>query len=80
MHEKLSDQTPYTFTIMFQQWVNFILGLWILASAYFGFSPTGFMTNMTICGILVAIFALWGALDYRHRQTPEYRQSHKMVP
>ena len=52
---------------MWQQWVNVLLGLWIIGSGYVGFTAQGLTTNSTIVGILVALLALWGALEYTSR-------------
>ena len=54
--------------MVWQHWVNFILGLWIVLSAYMNFSVTGFTTNFTIIGIVIAILALWGALQQKSRE------------
>lgn len=51
---------------MWQQWVNVILGLWILLSGYLNFDPSTYSMNLTISGIAVAALALWGALEYRN--------------
>jgi len=43
---------------MWQHWVNFILGVILLIVAYTGAS----VTMLAIIGILLIVFALWGAL------------------
>ena len=50
---------------MWQQWVNLILGLWIILSAYLNLSPTALMTDLTITGLVIAALALWAALEGR---------------
>jgi hypothetical protein len=59
---------------MWQQWVNFVLGLWIVLSSYIDMTPEAYATNLTIAGLAVAALALWGALEHRTRH--ESRQMH----
>jgi len=67
-------------TIMqWKQWVNFIVGLWIILSGYIAFGPAANATNLTIAGIIVAALALWSALENRsfsHNRDYEHRHSH----
>ncbi len=58
---------------MWQQWANMLLGLWVIVSGYLGFAPDVMATNVTISGILIAGFALWGALE--HQRIGESRYS-----
>lgn len=59
---------------MWQQWVNFIAGAWIIVSAYIGMSVDTMVANLTITGIIVAALALWGALEHQsHERHHEYR-------
>ncbi len=44
---------------MWKQWVNVLLGILIILFAYMG---TG-VTWMIIAGLLVAVLALWAALE-----------------
>ncbi len=57
---------------MWQNWVNLILGLWIILSAYLNMSPSSLATNLTISGLLVAALALWAALQYRSKSGNMY--------
>lgn len=50
---------------MWQQWINFIIGLWIILSGYIGMGPQATTANLTIAGIVIAGLALWGALETR---------------
>jgi VanZ family protein len=43
---------------MWQDWVNFVLGILLLVIAY----STASATWIAIVGVLVIIFSLWGAL------------------
>jgi hypothetical protein len=48
-----------------QHWVNLILGLWIILSAYLNFTAAGMATNLTVVGLIIAALALWGGLENR---------------
>lgn len=56
---------------MWQHWVNFILGLWIVLSGYVGLSVAGMVTNVTLVGAVIAILGIWGALAEQ-----SYHQTH----
>ena len=49
---------------MWQQWLNVVVGLWIILSAFLGFTPDNMVVNLVISGIVVAGLALWGALQH----------------
>ncbi len=44
---------------MWKQWVNFILGILVIIFAYMGYHVYRFV----VAGILIAILALWSALQ-----------------
>lgn len=44
---------------MWKQWVNFILGLAVILFAFLG----GGYTRYIIVGLLIAILAIWSALE-----------------
>lgn len=46
---------------MWQHWINFLAGIWLIISPYLGFSSSALTTNMVVTGIIVGILALWGA-------------------
>lgn len=48
---------------MWQNWINAILGLWIILSSFLGMSADAMITNLVIVGIVVAILGFWGAYD-----------------
>jgi hypothetical protein len=48
---------------MWQQWINAILGLWIILSAFLGMSASAMTTNLVIVGIVIAILGFWGAYE-----------------
>ncbi len=45
---------------MWQQWVNFILGIWTIIAAYAYIPSGGGRTLLMLTGIVVAILAAWG--------------------
>lgn len=61
---------------MWQQWLNLIVGLWIILSSYLNFTPSGMVTNFTISGIVVAVLATWGALEHKRMMEDEHMHSH----
>lgn len=50
---------------MWQQWINFIVGLWIILSGFMNLSVEAMTTNLFVSGAIVAILGLWGALSHR---------------
>ena len=48
---------------MWQQWVNFVVALWVIVSAFLGFSASAMTTNLVISGAIIAVLAVWGALS-----------------
>jgi hypothetical protein len=64
---------------MWHQWVNGVLGLWIIISPFLGFSPDGMTTNLVIVGIVVALLGFLGAVQtsgYRNRDR-EWERTHQ---
>ena len=55
-----AETTPSnTTTYMWKQWINLILGLVVVLGAYMGMSMTWFV----VLGIIIALLALWAALE-----------------
>lgn len=52
---------------MWQQWINGILGLWVLISPFVGLTPEAMTTNLVIVGIVIALLGFWGALQHQYR-------------
>jgi hypothetical protein len=50
---------------MWQSWINLVLGLWVIASGYLGFSGTDMATNLTVTGVIMAGLALWSGVKER---------------
>ncbi|HEV8677337.1 MAG TPA: hypothetical protein VN701_00675 [Candidatus Paceibacterota bacterium] len=56
---------------MWQQWINLILGLWVLAVPFIGITASTLTWTLAVTGIIIAGLALWGALV---EQDPEYHR------
>jgi hypothetical protein len=46
---------------MWQQWVNGILGIWIIIVPFLGLSASANLWTLAITGLVVAILGFWGA-------------------
>jgi hypothetical protein len=58
---------------MWQQWVNGILGLWVIVVAFLGFTGATLMWTLAITGIVVAILGFWGAMANNGSMAPSMR-------
>jgi hypothetical protein len=56
---------------MTTQWLNGILGLWVIISPFIGFTPGGMTANLVIVGIAVALLGFGGAAYEQN-----YRRAH----
>ena len=56
-----------------QGWVNFIAGLWIILSAFIGFTADAMVNNLVITGIVVAALSLWEEFQYVRDTKSEQR-------
>lgn len=59
---------------MWQQWINVILGLWIIAIPFINFSTTGFIWTLVITGAVITILGIWGA-----QETQSEREAGRMT-
>ena len=48
---------------MWQQWINAILGVWIIITPFIGLSEQALTTNLVIVGIVILILGWWGAME-----------------
>lgn len=46
---------------MWQQWVNAILGLWVIAIPFTGLAGSALMWTLVVTGLVVAVLGFWGA-------------------
>jgi hypothetical protein len=50
---------------MWQQWVNAILGLWVLAAPFLGLSASTLTWTLAISGAVIALLALWSMQEVK---------------
>jgi len=55
---------------MWQQWVNGILGLWILLLPFVGLTGDGYLWALALSGVLIAILGFWGAIEVQQDEMP----------
>lgn len=58
---RVDDYEPSRQTHMWMQWVNAILGVWLIAVPFLGFTTVGLTWALVLTGIAVAVLAVWGA-------------------
>lgn len=46
---------------MWQQWINAILGLWVIAVPFIGITGSALVWTLAITGIVIAVLGIWGA-------------------
>lgn len=49
---------------MWQQWVNGILGLWVIIVPFLGFTGTQNVWTLGITGLVIAVLGFWGATEH----------------
>ncbi len=55
---------------MWQQWVNGILGLWVIAMPFIlGITDSATMWTIAITGVVVAALGFWGAGEHSSAMT-----------
>ena len=56
---------------MWQCWIVFILGIWLIISSFVLVRQTmGGMINNLMIGIIIALLALWAGYSRKGRETP----------
>lgn len=50
--------------VMWQQWMNGILGIWVVIVPFLGLSATAFTWTLVVTGIVVAVLGFWGAAEH----------------
>jgi hypothetical protein len=60
---------------MWQQWVNAILGLWVIAIPFIGIAGSALTWTLAITGIVIAVLGVWGAQEIS--PTAERRLQHQ---
>ena len=57
---------------MWQQWLNALLGLAVIAVPFLNMTDQSFMWTLSILGIAIAALGTWGAVQ--HQDMMEYRE------
>ena len=57
---------------MWQQWVNGILGLWVVAMSFVEMSPTTFTWTAVVTGLAIAVLGFWGASEHTEMMHHEH--------
>ncbi len=50
---------------MWQQWLNGLLGLWVILLPFLGLTGETAVWTFVVSGMLIAILGFWGALERR---------------
>ena len=46
---------------MWQDWLNGILGIWVLVIPFIGVSGSSLTTTLVVTGVIIAILGFWAA-------------------
>lgn len=52
-------------TFMWQQWVNGVLGLWVVAIPFVGMDAAQATWALAITGLAIAVLGFWGATEHQ---------------
>jgi hypothetical protein len=58
---------------MWQQWINALLGLWVIAVPFLGLDQNALMWTLAITGIVIAILGAWGAAESSPEQMKRFQ-------
>lgn len=58
---------------MWQQWLNGLLGLWLIALPFLSGLGTGVTWTLVITGVAVALLGFWGAIEHRGMERRYHR-------
>lgn len=62
---------------MWQQWVNAILGLWVIAVPFIGITGSALLWTLAVTGIVIAALGVWGAQETAPGKYGERRLQHQ---
>lgn len=48
---------------MWQQWINGILGLWVILVPFLGLTTSALMWTLVVTGVVIAVLGFWGAAE-----------------
>ena len=63
---------------MWQQWINGILGLWIILVPFLDLASDGLAYTLVATGIIVAILGFWGAASHQTYMGRDTRERSRM--
>ena len=46
---------------MWQDWINGILGIWVIVIAFLGLTGSAFTWTVVVTGVVIAILGFWAA-------------------
>jgi len=52
---------------LWEHWLDFIVGLWLILSAFVGFSAYGMEINLIVSGLVIAISSLAEGVRYNNQ-------------
>jgi hypothetical protein len=52
---------------LWEHWLDFLVGLWLVLSAFLGFSAYAMSVNLIISGLVIAIFSLTEGVRYNNQ-------------
>ena len=61
---------------MWQQWVNAIIGVGLIAVPFIALSATVLMWTLVAAGAVVAVMAVWGAMKEDSTEYHQYKLQH----
>jgi hypothetical protein len=61
---------------MWQQWVNAILGIAIIATPFLALSATALTWTLVVAGVAVAILSVWSAMKEESVEYHQYKLQH----
>ena len=61
---------------MWQQWVNAIIGVGLIATPFLALSATVLMWTLMVAGAAVVILAVWGSMKEESSEYHRYKLQH----
>ena len=61
---------------MWQQWVNAVIGLAVIATPFLALSATAVTWTLVVFGAVVAVLAVWGAMKEESTEYHQYKLQH----
>lgn len=64
------------FSPMWKQWVNAILGLWVVIIPFTGIAASALTWTLVVTGLVIAVLAFWGVADVSAVEQRGERMAH----